>query len=126
MTFAEKLKEARAAAGLSQQKLADMTGIPKRTIEDWENRGKSGRVPPEWSQRLVLDEIDRIRNAAADEEGIYLIYKDSMDDCCEIVGYIKGTAEDADKYCTEYNKKIGDRYRQAEYEKICDLRNEGE
>lgn len=39
------------------------------------------------------------------EENIYLIYKDSMDDSATILGYIKGTMEDADKYCDEHNEK---------------------
>lgn len=62
MTFAEKLKAARAEAGLSQVKLAKATGIPRRTIEAWESEKEAGREPNEWTQRLVLDEIARIRN----------------------------------------------------------------
>ena len=38
------------------------------------------------------------------EKGIYLIYKDDMDDCCQIKGYILGTEEDADRYVEELNK----------------------
>ena len=63
MTFAEQLKEARKAAGLTQQQLADLTGIPKRTIESWEVEGKKGRDPAEWCQRLVLGEIERMIHA---------------------------------------------------------------
>lgn len=67
MTFAEQLKEARASAGLTQQQLADLTGIPKRTIEAWEvegkTEGKTGRAPAEWCQRLVLGEIERMIHA---------------------------------------------------------------
>lgn len=40
------------------------------------------------------------------EKNIYLIYKDSMDDCATILGYIEGTEEDADKYCHEHNKNV--------------------
>ena len=57
-TFAEQLKEARKAAGLSQQKMADLTLIPKRTIEDWE-RSKS--TPPPYVQRFVLNELKSLR-----------------------------------------------------------------
>lgn len=53
-TFAEKLKAARGATGLSQQSMADLMEIPKRTIEDWE-RSKS--TPPPYVQRLVLNEL---------------------------------------------------------------------
>ena len=62
-TFAEKLREARKDAGLTQQQLADMTQIPKRTIESWEGVGKAGRAPAEWCQRLVLQEIARIKHS---------------------------------------------------------------
>lgn len=34
-----KLKELRKAAGLSVQKLTDLCGVPRRTIEDIEARG---------------------------------------------------------------------------------------
>lgn len=53
-TFAEKLKSARVAAGMTQQAMSDRMEIPKRTIEDWEN---GRRTPPEYVQRLVLNEL---------------------------------------------------------------------
>lgn len=53
-TFAEKLKAARTAVELTQQGMADLMEIPKRTIEDWE-RSKS--TPPPYVQRLVLNEL---------------------------------------------------------------------
>lgn len=56
--FAEKLKAARRAAGLSQQKMADRTEIPKRTIQDWE-AGIS--TPPPYVQRFVLNELESLR-----------------------------------------------------------------
>ena len=54
MIFADQIKTARLAAGLTQAALAEVTGIPNRTIQDWE-AGK--RTPPEWTQRLVLKEL---------------------------------------------------------------------
>jgi len=57
--FSQALKEARKAAGMSQQALADASRIPKRTIEAWEVQK---RTPPEYVQYLVLDWI-RNRNA---------------------------------------------------------------
>ena len=53
-TFAEKLKEARALTGLSQQGLADRMLIPKKTIQKWEI---ADRVPPDYVQRFVLNEL---------------------------------------------------------------------
>lgn len=38
----DSIKELRAKTGLSQARFADLVGIPRRTIENWE----SGRVSP--------------------------------------------------------------------------------
>lgn len=61
-TFAEALKKARAEAGLSQQKMADRTLIPKRSIENWE---AGERTPPVYVQRFVLNELEQIKNSQA-------------------------------------------------------------
>lgn len=52
--FAEKLKKARQAAGMTQQAMADRMEIPKRTIQDWEG---GQRTPPPYVQRFVLNEL---------------------------------------------------------------------
>ena len=62
--FADELKQARAATGMSQQGMADRMLIPKRTIEDWE-RGKS--TPPSYVQRFVLNELAQLRTEKEDE-----------------------------------------------------------
>ena len=56
-TFAEKLKAAKKAAGMTQQKMADLMRIPKRTIEEWE---RGNNVPPEYVQRFVLNELEAL------------------------------------------------------------------
>lgn len=58
MTFAEKLRAARAETGMSQQKMSDTMLISKRTIEKWET---GGRVPPEYVQRFVLNELETLK-----------------------------------------------------------------
>lgn len=50
MTF----KEARTKAGLTQQQVADLFEIPKRTIENWDE-GK--RNPPKYVERLIFREL---------------------------------------------------------------------
>lgn len=40
MTFAEKLKELRKSAGLSQAGLAGRTGVSSRTVRGWESEGR--------------------------------------------------------------------------------------
>lgn len=54
--FSEQLKETRTAKGLSQKALSRQTKIPLRTIEAWE---AGDRTPPEYVQRLLLNELKR-------------------------------------------------------------------
>jgi len=56
--FAEALKQARAATGMSQQGVADRMLIPKRTIQKWEI---SAATPPPYVQRFVLNELEGLR-----------------------------------------------------------------
>lgn len=51
------IREARQAAGLSQQGVTDALGIPKRTLQDWE-AGK--RTPPGWAEALVIEKLEKI------------------------------------------------------------------
>lgn len=52
-----ELKAARKRAGLTQQGMYDVLGIPRRTVQDWEaGKGKC----PDWAERLVIAELDRI------------------------------------------------------------------
>lgn len=53
-----KIKEARVAAGLSQQRMSDVMGIPRRTIENWE---AGVNDPPEYVERLVIQELERLK-----------------------------------------------------------------
>jgi DNA-binding transcriptional regulator YiaG len=58
--FGDEVKRERARLGVSQQKLSNTTGIPKRTIEDWEG---GRRTPHGWVQRLVLEELKRMKRS---------------------------------------------------------------
>lgn len=49
------IKEARHKAGLSQQKMSDLLGIPKSTIEKWE---MGIRKPPEWAAALIVEKLE--------------------------------------------------------------------
>lgn len=51
------IKDARKAAGLTQQGMSDLIGIPRRTIQDWEC-GK--HAPAEWVEHLVVERLNRI------------------------------------------------------------------
>ena len=65
MNFAEKLKAARAAAGLSQHGMADRMLIPFRTIQKWEI---TAATPPPYVQRFVLNELEEIAAEEAPKE----------------------------------------------------------
>lgn len=83
-TYAEQLKAARAALGLSQAKLAEWSTVPRRTIEDWET---GRRVPPDYVQRLVLEKISTYNDKPKDETmRHYDVY-------CKMVGADRATLE---------------------------------
>ena len=52
----KEIKEARLKAGLTQQEMSELLGIPKRTIEEWE---AGRRTPPAWAEKLVKKELER-------------------------------------------------------------------
>jgi predicted nucleotidyltransferase len=66
------IKEARAEYGLTQKELSEITGIPLRTIENWES-GK--RTPSPWVEKMVysyLKQYPKNRNGIVTEtKGIY-------------------------------------------------------
>lgn len=45
-----KIKEMRQNFGFTQKQFSEITGIPKRTIEDWETEK---RHPPEWLPKMI-------------------------------------------------------------------------
>ena len=49
------IKEARIKFGLTQQQLSNMTGIPKRSIENWET---GSRKCPEYVERMVVEALE--------------------------------------------------------------------
>ena len=55
--FPSAFKSARLAAGLTQRGVFDVLGIPHRSVQNWE---AGTNLPPEWAQRLILAELDRL------------------------------------------------------------------
>lgn len=49
------IKELREQYRLTQQALSDITGIPKRSIENWEGEK---RVPPEYIPTLIESHLE--------------------------------------------------------------------
>ena len=54
-----EIKEARLAAGLTQKSMSEQTGIPMRTIGDWET---GHRRPSDWVAALVIEKLNSIKN----------------------------------------------------------------
>lgn len=52
-----EIKKARLRAGLSRPDMHREMGIPVRTIENWEG---GQRECPEWAERLIVAELERI------------------------------------------------------------------
>ena len=51
------IRDARKAAGLSQQGVTEALGIPKRTLQDWES---GRRTPPGWAEALVIEKLEKL------------------------------------------------------------------
>ncbi len=58
------VREARVYAGLTQVKMSELLGIPKRTIENWET---GSRKCPEWAERLVVEKLESIAERRNDD-----------------------------------------------------------
>ena len=96
MSFAQELKQARIDARLTQQQVADLTQIPKRTIEAWEMEGENGRAPAPWCQRLVIEEIKRLKGHVPERTWITEITD-------EVYSAMKAEAEAATSRGRTYN-----------------------
>ena len=56
--YMNKYREARKAARLTQKEMADLLGIPKRTIGNWETEVNT---PAEWVWRLVEEKLESMK-----------------------------------------------------------------
>ncbi len=54
MTAAESIRELRKETGLNRREFSEHTGIPIRTLEDWES---GRRVPPAYIPRLIAYQL---------------------------------------------------------------------
>ena len=50
------IKDVRIKHGLTQKQLSDITGIPERTIQNWEG---GQRKCPEYVERMVIDTLEQ-------------------------------------------------------------------
>ena len=54
MNTATRIKELRESVNMSRKEFSEHTGIPVRTLEDWE---ASRRTPPEYIPRLIAYQL---------------------------------------------------------------------
>ena len=57
--FKNDIRQLRSKYGLTQRALSDITGIPKRTIEEWE---AGRRNPPKWVYNLLTSRLSYLNN----------------------------------------------------------------
>lgn len=62
-----KIKSERLRLGLTQQQLADLLGIPFRTIQNWEG---GQRKCPDYVERLILDKLSQANYKVEETENI--------------------------------------------------------
>ena len=55
MYIAKSIKELRESTGMSRKDFSEHTGIPVRTLEDWE---AGRRTPPEYIPRLIAYQLN--------------------------------------------------------------------
>ena len=54
MESAKRIRELRESVGLTRKEFSEHTGIPVRTLEDWE---AGRRTPPEYIPRLIAYQL---------------------------------------------------------------------
>ena len=71
MNTAATIRELRESTGMNRKEFSEHTGIPVRTLEDWE---AARRTPPEYIPRLIAfqlkyEELVRREEAEDDKNG---------------------------------------------------------
>ena len=72
MDSAKKIRELRESIGLSRKEFSVHTGIPVRTLEDWE---AGRRTPPEYIPRLIDYQL-KYEKLLANCSDLHLLEKD--------------------------------------------------
>jgi len=104
-------KELREKSGLSVAEFSRQLNIPYRTVQNWE-----------YGQTKCPDYvIDLMAYKLGIDNKIFVIYRDSPNDLCEMKGYIVGTPEDAYEYCKEQNKDCENYSDAVDFEEIKNL-----
>jgi len=69
-----KIRNTRIRAGLTQKQMSQLTGIPLRTIENWET---GARQPAAWVEKLVTEKLESVAFENGEfkdrEHGVYTL-----------------------------------------------------
>ena len=74
MDTAAKIKELRESVGMNRKEFSEHTGIPVRTLEDWE---AARRTPPEYIPRLIAYQLkyEQMMREKEDQKYFWKLYK---------------------------------------------------
>ncbi len=53
-----EIKNRRRLVGLTQKQFSELFKIPIDTVKNWDS---GRRKPPEWAEKLIIKELDRIK-----------------------------------------------------------------
>jgi transcriptional regulator with XRE-family HTH domain len=128
MDIAKSIKELRESTGMSRKEFSEHTGIPVRTLEDWE---AGRRTPPEYIPRLLAYQIKFegifVANNEVKEKRNVSVIQDADGNKIVVINDIvfKGKRsiawEDVEKYLKRY---VGDIYPIAEDNEIIYIGSE--
>ena len=124
MDTAKTIKELRENSGMSRKEFSEHTGIPVRTLEDWE---AGRRTPPEYIPRLLAYQIKFESIYAGNEKRNVSLIQDADGNKIVVINDIvfKGkrsiTWEDVEKYLKRY---VGDIYSIAQDNEIIYIGSE--
>ena len=71
-----------------------------------------------WKKEFADEDALYLIECTVTEKKIYVIYTDSPDDSCFMLGYIEGTAEDAEIYCQKHNATVTWECNKVEWEEL--------
>ena len=128
MDIAKSIKELRESTGMSRKEFSEHTGIPVRTLEDWE---AGRRTPPEYIPRLLAYQIKFegifVAKKEVKEKRNVSVIQDADGNKIVVINdtFFKGKRsiawEDVEKYLKRY---VGDIYPIAEDNEIIYIGSE--
>ena len=92
-------------------KWEDLSDAEKKLLYESEN----------YLRRKYEDKFNKLCAAS-----VYLLFRDSMDDSCEIIGYIRGSEEDVVRYCDERDADCKFEWEETDYVELTDLLEESD